>query len=485
MILERELGVKPLPETRAAYEAALAARPAPEPVAPRWTVLPSLDLPLSVATRPGRRWRRPSPPAHSGGLILISGEPGIGKSRLMQEFATVSGSTVLVGVNPAGAQALPYTAIAEALRQALSFPERWQGIQPIWLAEAGRLLPEIAGIFPALPRPVSVEPAQAQARLFEALTRCLVGLAAHSPLLLCLDDLHWADTATLGWLAALPRRLAGSNACVLATYRSASAAALAELRRAFARPVCWPKSALSRLNIDAVASILEQLPQRPPDLPRLAARIHHATGGNPFFVLETVRALLEAGRLVDPPDQLPLAPSVQAAIHRRLRSLSPLGRQVLETAAVLAPDLEFSLLLQTAGRSDLETAQGVDELAGRQLLAGGDPQRFSHDLVRQVAYDEISPWRQRILHRRAARALETTHLQHSEMPWATTAAHFDRAGDAADAIRCYQQAALAAQRLYAHQEAIDYLQRALDLCARRTAAARPGSRDCTSCWATA
>lgn len=328
--------------------------------------------------------------------------------------------------------------------------------------------------FPKVPRPLEVEPAQAQARLFEALTRSLLGLAAHGPLLLCLDDLHWADPATIGWLAAQPNRLAGSNVCILATYRSADAGALADLTRAFARAGLLEEVPLSRLTEAAVGRILKQLPQRLVDPQPLATRVHHATGGNAFFVLETVRALLEVGGLADPPDELPLAPTVQAAIRRRLSRLSPVGRQVLETAAVLAADLGFDLIRQAAGRSDQEVAEGLDELVGRQLLTDGGTHRFSHDLVRQVTYDEIRPWRRRILHRRAAEAVGAARHPHEVLPWAAMAGHYDRAGDAADALRCYGQAAQAAQRLYAHQEAIGHLERALALA--RALPAPPATR---------
>ena len=463
LILERELGVKPLPETRAAYETAMAAQPVQQPARPRWAVLPSLTLPLIGREDAWQALAEAHGRLRSGGLILITGEPGVGKSRLMREFATAANAFVLAGHNPAGAEIAPYTAIAAVLRQALSSPVRWRGIPPVWLAEAGRLLPELSELFPDLPRPVAVAPAEAQARLYEALARCLRGLAGDGPLLLCLDDLHQADAATLSWLAGLPRQLAGSHVCLLAACRTADAGRLADVKRAFARPGLLAEAPLSRLSVEAVTGMLAHLPQRPPDLPRLAARLHHATGGNSFFVLETLRALLEDGSLDDPPDQLPLAPTVQAAIQRRLERLSPLGRQMLEAAAVLAPDLAFDLLLPTAGRSDLETAQGLEELAGRQLLADGRSLRFSHDLVRQVAHDGISPWRRRIQHRRAAEALRDLLTTQEDPAWPAMAGHYEQAGDAAETVRCFEQAALAAGRLHAHQEAIGYLERALAL----------------------
>lgn len=466
LLLERELGVSPLPETRAVYETAMAAQPVQQPGRPRWAVLPSLVLPLIGREEAWHALTKAHARLRTGGLVLIVGEPGVGKSRLMREFATACQAFVLTGGNSVGAETIPYTAIVAALRQALSSPQRWRSIPPIWLAETGRLLPEIRELFPDLPPPVELEQTSAQTRLFDALSRCLRALADDGPVLLCLDDLQWADPATLSWLAGLPRQIADSRVCLLATCRIADDDRLAAVRRAFARPGLLAETPISCLSVEAVAKILAYLPQHPPNMSRLAARLHHATGGNPFFVLETLRALLEGGRLADPPEQLPLAPTVQAAIQRRLDRLSPLGRQILETAAVLAPDLAFDLVQAAAGRSDMETAQGLDETAGRQLLVSGDSLHFSHDLVRQVAYDVISPWRQRILHRRAAEALGGAFTSRGEPAWVSMARHYERAGDISQAIRCLEQAALAAGRLFAHQEAIEHLERALDL--RRT-----------------
>ena len=471
--LERELGVSPLPETRAAYEAAMATQPVQRPAPPLWAVLPSLTVPLIGREEAWQALTKAHARLRTGGLILIAGEPGVGKSRLMREFATACQAFVLSGNNPVGAETIPYTAIVAALRQALSSPQRWRSIPPIWLAETGRLLPEIGELFPDLPPPVALEQTSAQTRLFDALSRCLRALADDGPVLLCLDDLQWADPATLSWLAGLPRQIAGSRVCVLATCRTADDARLAAVRRAFARPGLLAETSLSCLSVEAVATILAHLPQHPPNLSRLAARLHHATGGNPFFVLETLRALLEGDHLADPPEQLPLAPTVQAAIQRRLDRLSPLGRQILETAAVLAPDLTFDLVQTAAGRSDLETAQGLDETAGRQLLVPGDPLHFNHDLVRQAVYAAISPWRRRILHRRAAEALDAAFMSRSEPVWASMARHYEQAGDTGETIRCLEQAALAAGKLYAHQEAIEHLERALEL--GRTIAAQRGA----------
>ena len=274
---------------------------------------------------PGRTLAEAHARLRAGGLILISGEPGVGKSRLMQRVRMAANAFVLAGANPAGAETAPYTAIAAALRQALSSPGVGVASRPSgWPRLAGccRRSASCSRTCPGRWRSSRPRPRRGCSRRWPA---ACAGWPVTSPLLLCLDDLHWADAATLSWLAGLPRQLAGSHVCLLATCRAADAGRLADVKRAFARPGLLAEAPLSRLSVEAVAHMLAHLPQRPADLPRLAARLHHATGGNAFFVLETLRALLEDGRLADPPDQLPLAPTVQAAIRTAAGAPQPAG----------------------------------------------------------------------------------------------------------------------------------------------------------------
>jgi DNA-binding SARP family transcriptional activator len=467
IVLERELGVPPLPETRAVYEAVRDGRqltPPPELTEPIWATLPSLDLPLIGREEAWEALETVYGRFCSGGVIFISGEPGVGKSRLMQDFATAQSSLTLTGNNPAGSQAVPYEPLVQSLRLALPLPDRWRHAQPIWLAEAARLLPELHVHFSGLPAAVEVEPAQAQARLFEALTQLLRSLATDSPLLLCLDDVHWADEATLGWLQYVTKRLVGSQICIIATYRTHEAAALREWRRALGRANLMMDVVLDGLSETAVFDLLSQTGADIVEPEQLAARIHAATGGNAFFVLETVRELLETNQLTNPPSDLPLPSTVREAILRRAGRLSPLAQQILEITAVLSPLLTFPIINQAAGRGDMETAEGLEELAQHHLLRADDDRfRFQHDLAREAVYQNISSWRQRLLHRRAANTLDRLPGQEDTKLAATIAIHFEMAGEIEQAIAFYQQAAIAAQSLYAHQEAIDHLQRAVEL----------------------
>ncbi len=466
LILERELGVEALPETRKTYDEARSGKTSFQPVLkikPSWTVLPSLDLPLIGREKAWESLENAYRQFQHGGVILLSGEPGVGKSRLLQEFATSRDRLVLSGNCHASTQTLSYQPITQALRQALSQPGLWAGTRPIWLTETSRLLPELVDTFPDLPPPIEVEPDQAQARLYEALTQCVLGLARNTTLLLCLDDLQWMDRATAGWLTYLSSRLAGSNICILAAYRIEEKNSVEDLQETISRINLMVEISLTSLTQEAIGLVLGELLEPPFHPDTLAARIYSATGGNTFFVLETIRVLLERGQLASPPFELPLANTVQEVIQRRLNRLSQVARQILEAAAVLSPDLQYQLMQETAGRSELEVADGLDELTEHQLLIGGDPHRIRHDLITQITYQSLSPWRKRLLHRRAADSLDKLYRQQPDEVAALIARHYDAAGELKKAVHYYHKAAIHARRLYANEEAIIYMGKALEL----------------------
>ena len=338
LVLERELGVAPLPETRAAYEAARErGSPTPPEAEPEleWAVLPSLDLPLvgreDALTILAAAYQR----LHRGGVIFITGAAGVGKSRLMRAFARRSDTLVLTGNSQPDKASLPYQPLIQAMRQALPLRSRWQQTHSIWLAELARLLPELRTHFPNLPPAVDVEPEQAQARLFEALWQAFSGLATvDSTLILCLDDVHWVDTATYGWLQYLTPRLPGSGICLVAACRNSEQQAVDGWLRALQRADLIAAVSLEGLKETAIMALLDQLPESPPQAKKLAARIHAATGGNTFFVLETIRELLSTDQLTADAE-VPLSPTVRETVLRRTGRFSPLARQVLEVTAVL------------------------------------------------------------------------------------------------------------------------------------------------------
>jgi predicted ATPase len=250
----------------------------------------------------------------------------------------------------------------------------------------------------------------------------------------------------------------------LATYRTSEAEGLTEWQRGLSRAGQAANIRLTGLSEPAVAELLTQAGADQATGHPLAARVHEATGGNAFFVLETVRELLESGQSFNHLIDLPLPATVRDAVLRRVARLTPLAQQIVTVAAVLSPHLRVETLVETSGRGELETLESVEELLTHQLLqADGHAFRFHHDLARQAVYEDISPWRQRLLHRRAAESLTGIAAPEEAGLPATIADHFEKAGEKGRAIDYYRQAAQAAQRLYAHQEALAYGFRAIVL----------------------
>jgi DNA-binding SARP family transcriptional activator len=475
-VLARELGVEPLPETQAACQAAVngagavALAASAPPVA--WHTLPSLNLPLigrePVLQQLSNSYTRLS----RGGFIFIYGEPGTGLSRLLQAFATQQDAFVLAGHSHIGAQTLPYYPLLEMLRQGLASPFFGQGVQPFWLAEAACQLPDVRIRYPNLP-PIDGKPRQGQVRFFEAMVQILLGFAERRQVLLCFDDLHWADDATLEWLLYAADRLRLRRVCVVATCRAQEGMALASLQRTLRRDGRMATVPLEPLSVDSVAAVLREVKRPDPQDPITASRIHRATGGNTFFVLEVVRELAELGLLENPPDPLPLPSSVQETLHRRFGRLSTVAKQVLEAAAVLGADLDFRLVQLTTGREELEVADGVDELLRHQMLASTEQGiALQHDLVRQFVYGELSEWRRRLLHGRAADALVQMHQQDASRRHASAARHYAAAGYAEPALHHYLLAADATRRLLAYGAAADYAAQRSALIGPRTPPAK-------------
>ena len=463
-ILHHELGVEPLPETRAAFEAARdgspVATPHPKP-RPSWSTLPGLDLPLIGREEAWRELQHAYQQQQSGGAILISGAPGIGKSRLMQEFATGQSSLVLVGNCHTGSQALSFQPLVQALRQGLQGSSQTDRVKKIWLAELSVLLPELRDQLPRLPEPLRLAPDQAQARLLEALTQVFQALAANSRLLLCLDDLHAADEGTLNWLNYTAGQLTGSRICLLVTFRTQEAQIVAEWQRTLARIGMGSQIQLQALDGQAVEALLKMTGTENETAATFAPRIHDATGGNAYFLLETIRELLESGGLQTHAQVVPLPQSVREAVIRRADRLDPLARQVLDMAAVLSPLLKVPNLVQTSARSDLEVAEALDELVLRQfLLPENGVFRFQHDLTREAIYGAVSDWRLRLLHQRVAHTLVQQPYGDGDRA-AIIAAHYEAAGEHEKAVANYYEAAIQAQRINTFQIAASYLRSAL------------------------
>lgn len=473
-VLERELGTDPLPETTAVYRAVLdgkplaAQGPATPPTPPAWVSQLRLDIPLVGRAGILSALEKAFFNARTGQskILLISGEPGIGKTRLLHALISRCQPQALVmfGSGERSEISLPYHPIVEALHGAPNLVPPSLALP--WISEVSRLLPEIYKIKPDLPPPASLKGDEARIRLYEALCQYLLSLQAdYGPLLLCLDNLHWFDQTSSGWLNYFCRQYLTrtSQILVLATYRSEDAPAMLELRDILFRYGLLDEIRLDGLSQIDILELLDHLLGKLPGKAALASRLAEATGGNPFFILEILRTLGEENKLSGELEQLvelPLPDSVRETVNRRLGRLPAVARQVLEAGAILGWRFEFNTLRVTAGRNEMETANELDLLVARQLLvkvAGGF--QFSHDLVRKATAAAISPMRFTLLHGRAGKARQRFEPEAA----ALIALHYDISGDFDKALTYYQRAAQKSENLFAWQEAITLYTAMLEL----------------------
>ena len=514
-VLERELGVSPLQETQALQRSLLRGdKLAAPPATPalHWSILPSLQTPLVGREDVLEKLARGLAMARSGqgGAWLLSGEPGIGKSRLLQEFvAGLEGRATPLGVCGHEAErGLPYGPLVEALWPYMRTLAQLPNLEPPQRAELARLLPElrsagsatspsVADRSPMEPTPPA--PGQEQVRLFQALVAAMLGLATRNPpLVLCLDDLHWADAATLTWLSYFVRQIKHAAVMILGAYRPEESSPLTPLRTELRRQGVGHEVLLGGLTLQQVLSLVTHLGGRGRVAERLSEQLHQQTGGNPFFLLETLRDMFEAGSLrqaeggelaalrlpqqeaggtsASTPgsaegyaplsdERLPLTDSVQQAIRERLGRLDSGPRQVLEAGAVLGYRFTLELLQATSGRQEEEVVDGIDVLLARQLLSEQEQSYFfNHEIIRALAYRDLSSGRRRLLHRRAGEALQ--RLRPTDV--GTLAWHYEQGEGGTDrAIGHLLQAGDRARGIYAYEEASQYYQRALVLLKER------------------
>ncbi len=494
-ILAEELGAEPTATTTALYRE-IAAR-IEEVETPYLPLTPDLlPSPLLEGTGQvplvGRQRERTTLAGYleqafngQGGMMLVEGEAGVGKTRLLQEVgrdAEWRGAQVLWGRGRELVELPPYGVLSEALRAGLSplrAEQLAQLVEGVWLRQVSLILPQLAEWLPELPPHVALGPEQDRKRLLEALTRTVLALGQIAPHVLILEDLQWTDEPTLEALTHLTRRLAQSRVLVIGSCRGEEArerAAVWEAFQALDRAGCQERLDLSRLTGEESGELVRRGLGLTEQAPLFEARLCQETEGNPLFVLETLRALHDEGLLYRDPSgewstpwdetttdyaELPLPPEVHQVIARRLARLGTDERSVLNTAAVvLGGDFDFALLLRAGNLKQRAGLAAVSELVRRRLLEEEPAAyRFSHDKVRQVAYMEIVEAERRRLHGRAGEALETLRPDRVE----SLALHFDRGGIRDKALTYTVQAGERATAVHDYERASAHYQKALAL----------------------
>jgi DNA-binding SARP family transcriptional activator len=404
-------------------------------------------------------------------LALVSGEPGIGKTRLATEWglaASREGAVVLSGRCDEEAVA-PYQPFVEALDhyvrhcpvERLRSQVGWGG------GQLCRLLPELAARLPELAvPPPATDPESERYRLFEAVADLLAAASADAPLVLLLDDLHWADRPTLLMLRHVASHRAAASLLIVGTYRDADVGpghplhdTMVDLRR----HQRFLQLSLAGLDEADVAALLAEL-----GLAGLAQPLHRASEGNPLFIREMVRHL--AGTDTDA-SQLTIPDGVREVIEQRLQRLSDDANRVLTLGAVVGRTFSLPLVRQLAEVGTDAVLEALEEgLAGRviaEVPGSGEAYTFTHHLIRQTLYERLGAVRRARLHRRVADALGEGEGELGELAHHLAAAALT-GGDAATAAAAVDHCRRAGQRALAglaYEEAVAHFRRALDVAA--------------------
>jgi DNA-binding NarL/FixJ family response regulator/tetratricopeptide (TPR) repeat protein len=397
-----------------------------------------------------------------GQIVLICGEAGIGKSRLAQELASVTASrrlSVLWGRCVQGETSPPYWPWAQIVG---SFAERCSvfTLRRILGPAANPLNLIVPQIGERLRLPAAPGTATDRFQLFNAIHTFLQGASRQAPVLLILEDLHWADQNSLLLLELIAQELASHRVLVVATYRDneirpALARTLGELAR-----VGVTKVALKGLSVEETGQLIASISgQQPPH--DVVDQVHARTGGNPFFVTEVAR--LPSVEALAVPD------SVRAAIAQRLSRLSTLTNQVLVAASVIGREFDFRVIAAVLSDANEERLlHALDEALEAVLIEplptrGDDGYRFKHELIRDAIYDSIMPGRRAQWHAAVLRTLERFHGALVDTHAAELATHAARAEVLVGSATLVKYSRLAGEQKvagHAFEDALPYFERA-------------------------
>jgi DNA-binding SARP family transcriptional activator len=456
-VLARELALEPLPETLELYRAIRSAKVEKgEAAAARRSVV--LHPPLV-----GRAAQWAALKASAAPMVVLLAEAGAGKTRLAEEFARATGAYVVARASELS-QSTPLHPFANALQAALEQREMRQRIgelRPAWRREASRLVPEIDP-----DAPVDSLPQEARARFLEGLARALAA-AVGARGVLVLDDLQWFDGASVELALQLVRRARALDVRILATARplELEASPAAQLIPLVSREGLSETLELDALTAADVSTLVVSM-SKSTELAPFAAWLHGATGGNPLYVLETLKSLVATGTLCvgdggwDARDyeELPLPRGVRDVVLAQVERLGAAVRRLVDAASLAGNHFTLDGLLGATGLGDFEAVDALERAVDAGLLLrGAQGASFAHEHVRRALADDLSAERRKLLHERLAES-----IVRRGGAAARAADHFTAAGRSADALAFRVRAAEDALRVFAYGQALAQYQAALE-----------------------
>ena len=502
--LRDELGTEPMAETQAAYASIVRdVAPADDDSAAAAAHASALDASVTagrtIAALPfaGRaaelavlRERFDAMTAGNGGLVLIGGEAGIGKTRLVREFATACEARGAQAYTAASTfpETVPYQPFVDLLRVVAPLAAT-VAIDPLWLSALAALAPSIAQPVRDLPPLPAVDPARERVRLFEACTSVWEAIGTRRPVVLAIEDVHWAGAATLDLLEHLARGSARARVLVIATYREDELDAnhrLRALRRRLEREGGATHVALSRLDVRHVEELVRALGECH-DPAAVARRLYERSDGNPFFLEEILRDLSETGMLLTadgrwsfdgvlgedgggPHGAVPQP--VRSVLAARFARLGERAKALADVAAVIGRAFDVDLLRETTGWLEATVLDALGELTDRRIVSdygarGAFDYAFTHHLIQALVYESGAPAVRARRHRRIAHVMTRLYEDRGDDVAAELALHWDRGGEPELAAERYLAAARRALDVYGNDDAARSLSRVLELATSR------------------
>jgi class 3 adenylate cyclase len=421
--------------------------------------------------------------AGGGGVALIAGEAGLGKTRLVDEIATeakASGMFVVRGHCYDMEGSLPYIPFVEAIEYGLTVTtqEAFRSAMGDAGPEIARFVPKVRVAYPDLPPPLALPSDQARHYMFESVCDFFERAAAVQPMLMVLEDLHWADESTTQLLESVARRVGRAPLLVIGTYRDVDLHPGHPFVRGIehlSRLQAVSRITLKRLSASEVSRMLRALSgQEPPE--RLVRLIFDETEGVPFFVEEVYRHLAEEHRLTDGAGkwlpqveigEVEVPETVRLVLGRRIDRISETAQRLLTTAACIGRTFTFEFLTAVAEEKEEDLLDALDEAEQARLLVAQEGRQprfvFAHEQIRQTLLGRMSFVRRQRLHRRVADTLERVHAGRLDEYVSDLAYHLAQAGARERAAQYLYQAGCSAAARLATPEALSFFARAAEL----------------------